>query len=158
MVMALVGVLQTVPALALLTILIALLGQIGMLPAMIALFLYALLPIVRNTCTGLLQVPAGLRMAGLALGLSKWQRLFYIDVPLALPTILAGIKTAAVVNVGSATIAAFIGAGGYGERIVIGLAINDNTMMLAGAIPAAVLALLTQLFFELIERKWRVEN
>ena len=158
MVMALVGILQTVPALALLTILIALLGQIGMLPAMIALFLYALLPIVRNTCTGLLQVPAGLRMAGLALGLSKWQRLFYIDVPLALPTILAGIKTAAVVNVGSATIAAFIGAGGYGERIVIGLAINDNTTMLAGAIPAAVLALLTQLFFELVERKWRVEK
>jgi osmoprotectant transport system permease protein len=155
-VMALVGILQTVPALALLTILIAMLGQIGMLPAMIALFLYALLPIVRNTCTGLLQVPAGLKMAGLALGLSKWQRLFYIDVPLALPTILAGIKTAAVVNVGSATIAAFIGAGGFGERIVIGLAINDNTMMLAGAIPAAVLALLTQLFFELFEHKNRI--
>ena len=152
-VMALVGILQTVPALALLTILIALLGQIGMLPAMIALFLYALLPIVRNTCTGLLQVPAGLRMAGLALGLSKWQRLFYVDLPLALPTILAGIKTAAVLNVGSATIAAFIGAGGFGERIVIGLAINDNTMMLAGAIPAAVLALFTQLLFELFESK-----
>ncbi len=152
-VMALVGILQTVPALALLTMLIALLGQIGMLPAMIALFLYALLPIVRNTCTGLLQVPAGLRMAGLAIGLSNWQRLLYIDVPLALPTILAGVKTAAVVNVGSATIAAFIGAGGFGERIVIGLAINDNTMMLAGAIPAAVLALLTQLFFEFFENK-----
>ena len=157
-VIALVGILQTVPALALLTMLIALLGQIGMLPAMIALFLYALLPIVRNTCTGLLQVPAGLRMAGLALGLSKWQRLFYVDVPLAMPTILAGIKTAAVVNVGSATIAAFIGAGGFGERIVIGLAINDNTMMLAGAIPAAVLALLTQLIFELFESKKRVGN
>jgi osmoprotectant transport system permease protein len=155
LVMALVGILQTVPALALLTMLIALLGQIGMLPAMIALFLYALLPIVRNTCTGLLQVPAGLRLAGLALGLSNWQRLFYVDVPLALPTILAGIKTAAVVNVGGATIAAFIGAGGFGERIVIGLAINDNTMMLAGAIPAAGLALLTQLIFELFERKRR---
>ncbi len=155
-VMALVGILQTVPALALLTMLIALLGQIGMLPAMIALFLYALLPIVRNTCTGLLQVPAGLRMAALALGLSDRQRLFYIEVPLAMPTILAGIKTAAVVNVGSATIAAFIGAGGFGERIVIGLAINDNTMMLAGAIPAAVLALLTQLLFELFEsKKWK---
>lgn len=152
-IMALVGILQTVPALALLTMLIVLLGQIGMLPAMIALFLYALLPIVRNTCTGLLQVPIGLRMAGLALGLSKWQRLFYVDVPLAMPTILAGIKTAAVVNVGGATIAAFIGAGGFGERIVIGLAINDNTMMLAGAIPAAALALLTQLLFELFETK-----
>ncbi len=151
-VMALVGILQTVPALALLTILIALLGQIGMLPALVALFLYALLPIVRNTCTGLLEVPGGLRLAAAALGLTRWQRLRYIDIPLALPTILAGIKTAAVVNVGSATIAAFIGAGGYGERIVIGLAINDNTMLLAGAIPAAVLALLTQLLFELIER------
>lgn len=154
--MAGVGMLQTVPALALLAMLIAVLGQIGMLPAMIALFLYALLPIVRNTCTGLLQVPPGLRMAALALGLSTWQRLFYIDLPLAMPTILAGIKTAAVVNVGSATIAAFIGAGGYGERIVIGLAINDNTMMLAGAIPAAVLALLTQLLFELFERNFCV--
>jgi osmoprotectant transport system permease protein len=151
-VMGSVGVLQTVPALALLTILIALLGQIGLLPALLALFVYALLPIVRNSCTGILQVPDGLRAAGLALGLNRWQRLRYIELPLALPTILAGIKTAAVVNVGSATIAAFIGAGGYGERIVIGLAINDQNMMLAGAIPAAALALLTQLLFELLEK------
>ena len=155
-VMALVGVLQTIPALALLTMLIPLLGQIGMLPALIALFLYALLPIVRNTCTGLLQVPAGLRMAALALGLSRWQRLRHIDLPLALPTILAGVKTAAVVNVGGATIAAFIGAGGYGESIVIGLSLNDNTMLLAGAIPAAVLALLTQMLFELLE--WGIKH
>lgn len=153
LVMGAVGILQTVPALALLTILIALLGQIGMLPAMLALFVYALLPIVRNTCTGILQVPAGLGMAGLALGLNKWQRLRYIELPLALPTILAGIKTAAVLNVGGATIAAFIGAGGYGERIVIGLAINDQNMMLAGAIPAAGLALLMQFLFEVIEKK-----
>ncbi|WP_295749285.1 glycine betaine ABC transporter substrate-binding protein [Undibacterium sp.] len=153
LVMGSVGVLQTVPALALLTILIALLGQIGLLPALLALFVYALLPIVRNSCTGILQVPNGLRAAGLALGLNKWQRLRYIELPLALPTILAGIKTAAVLNVGSATIAAFIGAGGYGERIVIGLAINDQNMMLAGAIPAAALALLTQLLFELAEKK-----
>ncbi len=150
-VMALVGVLQTIPALALLTILITLLGQIGWLPAMVTLFLYALLPIVRNTCTGLLQVPTGLRTAALALGMTRWQRTRYVDLPLALPTILAGIKTAAVVNVGGATIAAFIGAGGYGEAIVIGLALNDNTMLLAGAIPAAVLALLTQALFEIVE-------
>ncbi len=155
-VMALVGVLQTIPALALLTMLIPLLGQIGMLPALIALFLYALLPIVRNTCIGLLQVPNGLRLAALALGLNRWQRLRHIDLPLALPTILAGVKTAAVVNVGGATIAAFIGAGGYGESIVIGLSLNDNTMLLAGAIPAAVLALLTQMLFELIE--WRIKR
>jgi osmoprotectant transport system permease protein len=150
-VMALVGVLQTVPSLALLAMLIPLLGQIGLLPAIIALFLYALLPIVRNTCIGLLQVPPGLRLAALALGMTRGQRLRYVDLPLALPTILAGIKTAAVVSVGGATIAAFIGAGGYGETIVIGLSLNDNTLLLAGAIPAAVLALLTQMLFEAIE-------
>ncbi len=151
-VLALAGVLQTVPSLALLAMLIPLLGTIGTLPALIALFVYALLPIVRNTCTGILQVPAGLRLAALALGLSKRQRLLHIDFPLSLPVILAGIKTAAVMSVGTATIAAFIGAGGYGERITIGLALNDNTMLLAGAIPAAVLALLMQALFELGER------
>ncbi|MES2538819.1 MAG: glycine betaine ABC transporter substrate-binding protein [Pseudomonadota bacterium] len=150
-VMALVGVLQTVPSLALLAMLIPLLGMIGTLPALIALFLYALLPIVRNTTTGIGQVPPGLRMAALALGLTPRDRLFYIDLPLAMPVILAGIKTAAVMSVGTATIAAFIGAGGYGERIAIGLALNDNDMLLAGAIPAAVLALLTQLVFEVVE-------
>jgi osmoprotectant transport system permease protein len=151
-VMAIVGVLQTVPSLALLAMLIPVLGTIGVLPALIALFLYALLPIVRNTCTGLGQVPAGLRMAALALGLKPIQRLVHIDLPLSLPFILAGVKTAAVMSVGTATIAAFIGAGGYGERIAIGLALNDNDMLLAGAIPAAAMALLTQLLFELAER------
>jgi osmoprotectant transport system permease protein len=151
-VMAVVGLLQTVPSLALLAMLIPLLGTIGALPALIALFLYALLPIVRNTSTGIEQVPEGLRLAALALGLTPRARLLYIELPLALPVILAGIKTAAVMSVGTATIAAFIGAGGYGERIATGLALNDNNMLLAGAIPAAVLALLTQLVFELIER------
>jgi osmoprotectant transport system permease protein len=154
-VMAIVGVLQTVPSLALLAILIPVLGTIGVVPALIALFLYALLPIVRNTCTGLEQVPAGLRMAALALGLRPIHRLLHIDLPLSLPFILAGIKTAAVMSVGTATIAAFIGAGGYGERIAIGLALNDNDMLLAGAIPAAALALLTQLLFELAERSFQ---
>ncbi len=151
-VLALAGVLQTVPSLALLAMLIPLLGTIGTLPALVALFVYALLPIVRNTCTGILQVPAGLRLAALALGLSQRQRLLHVDLPLALPVILAGIKTAAVMSVGTATIAAFIGAGGYGERITIGLALNDNSMLLAGAVPAAVLALLMQALFELGER------
>ena len=150
-VLALTGVLQTVPSLALLAMLIPLLGMIGTVPALVALFVYALLPIVRNTCTGILQVPAGLRMAALALGLDKRDRLLHVDLPLALPVILAGVKTAAVMSVGTATIAAFIGAGGYGERITIGLALNDNDMMLAGAIPAAVLALLTQGAFEALE-------
>ena len=156
-VLALVGVLQTVPSLALLAILIPVLGMIGMVPALVALFVYALLPIVRNTCTGILQIPPGLRMAALALGLTKRHRLLHVDLPLALPVILAGVKTAAVMSVGTATIAAFIGAGGYGERITIGLALNDNDMLLAGAIPAAVLALLTQGIFELVER-WAVRR
>ena len=155
-VLALTGVLQTVPSLALLAILIALMGMIGMAPALVALFVYALLPIVRNTCTGIVQVAPGLRMAALALGLTARQRLLHVELPLALPVILAGVKTAAVMSVGTATIAAFIGAGGYGERITIGLALNDNTMLLAGAIPAAVLALLTQTLFEAIE--WLVSR
>jgi osmoprotectant transport system permease protein len=151
-VLAVAGVLQTVPSLALLAILIPLLGRIGTVPALVALCAYALLPIVRNTCTGLLQVPAGLRTAALALGLTRWQSLLLVEVPLAAPTILAGVKTAAVMSVGTATIAAFIGAGGFGERITTGLALNDNDMLLAGAIPAALLALLTQAAFELCER------
>ncbi|KAB8044081.1 ABC transporter permease subunit [Janthinobacterium aquaticum] len=151
-VLALVGVLQTVPSLALLAILIPLLGMIGTVPALLALFIYALLPIVSNTCTGILQVPSGLRMAALALGMTRRQRLWLVDLPLALPVMLAGVRTATVMSVGTATIAAFIGAGGYGERITIGLALNDNQMLLAGAIPAAVLALLTQGLFALLER------
>ncbi|WP_426104128.1 glycine betaine ABC transporter substrate-binding protein [Massilia sp. TSP1-1-2] len=146
------GVLQTVPSLALLAILISLLGKIGSVPALIALVVYALLPVVRNTCTGILGVPAGMRLAAQALGLSPGQRLLHVELPLALPVILAGVKTAAVMSVGTATIAAFIGAGGYGERITIGLALNDNAMLLAGAIPAALLALLTQALFEGVER------
>jgi osmoprotectant transport system permease protein len=151
-VLAATGVLQTIPSLALLAMLIPLLGAIGTIPALVALTVYALLPIVRNTCTGITGVPNGLRQAALALGLTKPQRLRHVDLPLAMPVILAGIKTAAIMSVGTATIAAFIGAGGYGERITTGLALNDNGLLLAGAIPAAVLALLTQALFELIER------
>ncbi|WP_296942222.1 glycine betaine ABC transporter substrate-binding protein [uncultured Massilia sp.] len=151
-VLAVAGVLQTVPSLALLAMLIPLLGRIGTVPALVALCAYALLPIVRNTCTGLLQVPAGLRTAALALGMTRAQALAQVELPLAAPVILAGVKTAAVMSVGTATIAAFIGAGGFGERITTGLALNDNDMMLAGAIPAALLAVLTQAGFEAAER------
>lgn len=150
--LALVGVLQTVPSLALLAMLIPLLGRIGTAPALAALFVYALLPVVRNTCTGLLEVPQGLRLAAQALGMERRDILRHIELPLALPVLLAGVKTAAVMSVGTATIAAFIGAGGYGERIAIGLALNDNDMLLAGALPAAALALLTQGLFEWGER------
>jgi osmoprotectant transport system permease protein len=147
-----VAVLQTIPSLALLAFLIALLGSIGLVPALIALFLYALLPIVRNTHAGLAGVPEGLSQAALSLGLTPRQNLREVQLPLALPTLLAGVKTAAVINVGTATMAAFIGAGGFGERIVAGLAVNDNGAMLAGALPAAALALLVQAFFDVIER------
>ena len=148
-----VGVLQTVPSLALLALLIALVGRIGFVPALLALFVYALLPIVRNTLTGLQGVPAGQSLAACALGLTPRQALWHVELPLALPTLWAGVKTAAVINVGTATVAAFIGAGGYGERIVAGLAVNDNAAMLAGALPAALLALAVQLLFDRIERR-----
>jgi len=151
--LAAVGVIQTVPSIALLAFLIAALGTIGTVPALVALALYGLLPIVRNTHAGLAGVRPGLREAALALGLSARDRMLSIELPLAAPSILAGIQTSAVINVGTATIAAFIGAGGYGERIVQGLALNDPTLLLAGAIPAALLALLVQGAFELAERQ-----
>jgi osmoprotectant transport system permease protein len=149
-----VGVIQTIPSLALLAFLIALVGAIGTLPALVALFLYALLPIVRGTHTGLTGIARGMRQAAMALGLSTRDRMLLVEVPLALPSILAGINTSAVINVGTATIAAFIGAGGYGERIASGLALNDNATLLAGAIPAAALALIIQGAFEIGERRF----
>ena len=146
------GVVQTIPSLALLAVLIPLTGRIGAVPAFIALALYALLPIVRNTHTALTQISRGMRQAAQSLGMRPGTILQKIELPLAAPTILAGIKTSAVINVGTATIAAFIGAGGYGERIVTGLALNDHAMLLAGAIPAAVLALLIEGGFRFGER------
>ena len=147
-----VGVMQTVPSLALLSFLIVLIGGIGFVPALLALFIYALLPIVSNTCTGLQGVPAGQAQAASSLGLTRWQTLRHVQLPLAAPVMLAGVKTAAVINVGTATLAAFVGAGGFGERIVSGLAVNDSQAMLAGALPAAALALLVQAAFAAIER------
>jgi ABC-type proline/glycine betaine transport system permease subunit len=139
-ILATVGVIQTIPSLALLAFLIAALGRIGTVPALVALFLYALLPIVRNTHTGIDGIRPGMRQAALALGLGARDRMLSVELPLATPTILAGVKTSAVINVGTATIAAFIGAGGYGERIVQGLALNDHTTLIACAVPAAALA------------------
>jgi osmoprotectant transport system permease protein len=146
------AVIQTIPSLALLAALIPLTGRIGAVPAFIALALYALLPIVRNTHTALTQISRGMKDAARSLGMTAGTILQKIELPLAAPTILAGIKTSAVINVGTATIAAFIGAGGYGERIVTGLALNDHAMLLAGAVPAAVLALLIEGGFRLGER------
>lgn len=149
------GLLQTVPSLALLAILISLLGAIGSLPALIALTLYSLLPIMRNAVTGLAEVPAGVQQAGQALGLSGAQNLWLVQLPLALPTLIAGIRTATTIAIGTATIAAFIGAGGFGERIVTGLALNDRALLMAGAVPAAALALLSELLFEGLEMLMR---
>jgi len=151
-ILTLTGVLQTIPSLALLAFLIALLDRIGAVPAILALFLYALLPIVRNTEAALAGISRGMREAGQALGLTAWQQMRLIEMPLAMPGILAGIKIATVINVGTATIAAFIGAGGYGERIVAGLAVNDHQLLLAGAIPAAVLAIVLEWGFRGLER------
>jgi osmoprotectant transport system permease protein len=145
------GILQTIPSIALLVFMIPLLG-IGAPPAMAALFLYSLLPIVRNTHAGLHDIPLPLRESALALGLPAAARLRLIELPMASRTILAGIKTAAVINVGTATLGGFIGAGGYGELIFTGLYKYDKALILQGAIPTAMLALLVQGFFELSDR------
>ncbi len=146
------GVLQTIPSLALLAFLIPVTGTIGVWPALIALFLYALLPITRNTHAGIAGVPRGLVQAGTALGLRSRQILLKVEMPIAMPVIMAGVKTSAVISVGTATIAAFIGAGGFGERISQGLALNDHAVLLAGALPAAALALAVHAAFEIAER------
>lgn len=150
-ILSFVGIVQTIPALALLAFLIPMLQQIGTLPALIALFLYALLPIVRSTYAGLTGIPNPLKESAVVLNLSPMHRLGVIELPLAANSILAGIKTAAVMSVGMATIAAFIGGGGYGERIVTGLALNDYQMLLAGAIPSCVMAILFELGFDLLD-------
>lgn len=146
-----VSVLQTIPALALLCFMIPLLG-IGTLPALVALFLYALLPIVRGTYTGLATLDARLLEIADVLGLSRWRRLFRIELPLGAVNVMAGIKTAAIWTVGTATLAAFIGGGGYGTLIVRGLALDDAGTILAGAIPAALMALIFHGLFEALDR------
>ena len=135
------GILQTVPGIALLAFMIPVFG-IGAAPAIAALFLYSLLPILRNTYTGVTEAAPEAVAAGRALGMTEWQLLTRIRLPLAAPVIMAGIRTAAVINVGTATLAAFIGAGGLGDPIVAGLSLSDPVMILSGAVPAAALALL----------------
>ncbi|NEU07967.1 ABC transporter permease subunit [Flavihumibacter sp. R14] len=135
------GILQTIPSIALLGVMIPLLG-IGPKPAIVALFLYALLPIIRNTYTGIREVDKSVIDAARGMGMSEWQILLKVELPLAMPVILAGIRTATVINVGVATLAAYIAAGGLGEFIFGGIALNNSNMILAGAIPAALLAIL----------------
>jgi osmoprotectant transport system permease protein len=146
------GLLQTIPALALLALLIPLFG-LGELPAVLALFLYSLLPVVRNTLTGVAGVDPLLREVALGMGLTDGQILRRIELPLAAPMILAGVKTAAIISIGTATLAAFVGAGGLGEPIITGLTLNDHALILEGAIPAAGLAIGVELMFELVGRR-----
>jgi osmoprotectant transport system permease protein len=150
-VLALCGVLQTIPSLALLVFMIPLFG-IGATPAIVALFLYSLLPIVRNTTTGLRDLPPWVRESADALGLPGGARLRLVELPMASRAILAGIKTSAVINVGTATLGAVIGAGGYGQPILTGIRLDDLSLILQGAIPAALLALLVQGGFEALDR------
>jgi osmoprotectant transport system permease protein len=152
-VFAIADVLQTLPALALLVFLIPWLG-IGYAPAVVALFLYSLLPILRNTHTGLADIPRDLRESAEALGLPRTAQLRYVELPLAARSILAGIRTAAVINVGTATLGALIGAGGYGQPILTGIRLDDTNLILEGAVPAALLALLVQWGFGWMERRW----
>ena len=147
------GVVQTIPSLALLALLVPLpFFGISLRTAIAALFLYGLLPIVRSTATGLQDIPRSLRESAVALGLSPIARLWKIYLPMASRSILSGIKTSAVINIGTATLAALIGAGGLGEPIISGLNLNDHVTILEGAIPAAVLALLVQWCFDLLDR------
>ena len=147
-----VGLIQTIPALALLVFMIPVLG-IGAAPAIVALFLYSLLPIVRNTQAGLHGIPRPIVESAIALGLTKTQRLRLVELPLATRSILAGIKTSAVINVGTATLGALIGTGGYGQPILTGIRLDDVGLIMEGAVPAAGLALVCQGVFELAERK-----
>jgi osmoprotectant transport system permease protein len=144
------GLFQTIPSLALLSFLIPLFG-IGQLPALVALFLYGLLPIVVGTYLGLTTLDPRLRESSRALGFTRLQRLRLVELPLASPSILTGIKTSMIIGIGTATLAALIGAGGYGVPIITGLAINDTSTILLGAVPAAVMALIAQKLFDMVE-------
>jgi osmoprotectant transport system substrate-binding protein/osmoprotectant transport system permease protein len=147
------SIVQTIPSLALLALLVPLpFFGISVRTAIAALFLYGLLPIVRNTASGLQDIPRSLRESAVALGLSPFTRLWEIYLPMASRSILSGIKTSAVINIGTATLAALIGAGGLGEPILSGLNLNDHGTILEGAIPAALLALLVQWFFDMLDR------
>ncbi|MDB4925024.1 ABC transporter permease/substrate-binding protein [Mucilaginibacter sp.] len=149
-VLGIAGILQTIPSIALLGFMIPLLG-IGVKPAIVALLLYALLPIIRNTYTGITGVDAAVKEAAVAMGMNKWQVLFKVELPLAMPVILAGIRTATVINVGVATLASYIAAGGLGEFIFGGISLNNTNMILAGAIPAALLAILFDFLLSLLQ-------
>jgi osmoprotectant transport system permease protein len=150
--LGIVSILQTIPSLAILVILLVLFQKIGILPALTALILYALLPIFRNTLVGLRSIPNETLDAAVGLGMTSWQEIRLVRIPIAIPVIMAGIRTAAVVGVGIATLSAFIGAGGLGEFINRGLALSNTRLICLGAIPAAILALIVDFVLSTLEK------
>lgn len=154
-ILGIANILQTIPSLALFGLLIPvpIIGGIGIIPAIVALTLYSLLPIIRNTYTGIIGIDPAIREAGRGMGMTDQQLLFQVEIPLALGVILAGVRVATVIAIGIATIAAAIGAGGLGVFIFRGIAVVNNQLILAGAIPAAVIAVLADLGISLLERR-----
>lgn len=146
------GMLQTIPSLALLGFMIPLFG-VGMESAIIALFLYSLLPILRNTYTGIKDVDPAITEAARGMGMTSWQILFKVELPLAVSVIMAGVRTAAVINVGTATLAAFIGVGGLGSFIFLGMTRGIDALVLLGAIPAALFAIILEFLLSILERR-----
>ncbi|APC48866.1 choline ABC transporter permease [Virgibacillus halodenitrificans] len=147
-----VGILQTIPSLAILAFFIPLLG-VGKLPAILALFFYSLLPILRNTYIGIQGVNASVREAGKGMGMSNWQSIMKLELPLALPVIMAGIRLSTVYLIGWATLAAFIGGGGLGDFIFDGLNLYQPVLIIAGTVPATILALLADRLLAIVEQK-----
>jgi osmoprotectant transport system permease protein len=156
-VLALANILQTIPSLAMFGLLIPIVG-IGAVPAIIALTLYSFLPIIRNTYTGIMAVDPAVREAGQGMGMTDWQLLSRVELPLAAGVILAGVRVAAVIAVGVATIAAAIGAGGLGVFIFRGIAVVNNDLILAGAVPAAAIAMLADYGIGWLEKRVTIKR
>ena len=159
-ILGLANIMQTIPSLALFGFLISVpfLGGIGDNPAIVALILYSLLPIIRNTYTGITSVDPAIREAGRGMGMTDWQLLYQVEIPLAMGVILAGVRVATVIAIGIATIAPAIGAGGLGVFIFRGISVVNNQLILAGAIPAAGIALLADFAIGLLEQKLKVKT
>jgi osmoprotectant transport system permease protein len=156
-ILAVANVLQTIPSLALFGLLIPLVG-IGPVPAIIALTLYSFLPIIRNTYVGITSIDPAVKEAGRGMGMTDWQLLSQVEIPLAMSVILAGVRVAAVIAIGIATIAAAIGAGGLGVFIFRGISVVNNQLILAGAVPAAAIALLADYGIGWLEKRFAVKH
>ena len=151
-VMGLLNILQTVPSFAILALFIPIMG-IGKIPAIVALFIYSLMPILRNTYIGINEVQKDLKEAGKGMGMTQWETIRHVELPLAMPVIMAGIRLSTVFLIGWATLASYIGAGGLGDFIFAGMNVYRTDLILGGAIPVTLLALVTDLFLGRVE-KW----